>query len=202
MGFDSIAPVYDSLSRMVYGRSIVSAQMHFLKYIPEGANVLIVGGGTGWIMEALFAVNKTCSIVYIEASQKMLQKARSRIGIHDRSRVVFLLQSEIPSEGLYDVIITNFFLDLFPHHRLEQIIQQLKDRVKHNGIWIVTDFVDGGRLWQRMLLKLMYLFFVGVSKIEATTLPPWQVLLADAGMRADETKYFYAGFIKTAIYQK
>lgn len=202
MSFDSIAPVYDTLSHVVYGKSIVSAQLHFLKYIPEGSNVLIVGGGTGWIIEALFSVNKTCSVVYMEASRKMLEKAKSRIGINDQSRVTFLLQSEMPSEGLYDVIITNFFLDLFPSQRLEPIVQQLKDRVKHDGIWLVTDFVDDGKLWQRTLLKLMYLFFTRISKIEADTLPPWQALLAEGGMRVRESQYFYAGFIRTAIYQK
>jgi tRNA (cmo5U34)-methyltransferase len=202
MSFDSIAPVYDSLSRMVYGKSIVTAQQHFLKYIPEGSSVLIIGGGTGWIIDALFSVNKTCSVVYIEASQKMLQKAKGRIRINDQSRITFLLQSEIPSEGLYDVIITNFFLDLFPPARLEQIIHQLKDILKQDGRWFVTDFVDGGKRWQQLLLRVMYLFFRRVSKIEAATLPPWNLLLTDAGLQEKHVKYFYAGFIRTAIYQK
>lgn len=202
MSFDIIAPVYDLLSRMVYGKSIVTAQKYFLKYIPEGAHVLIVGGGTGWIIEELFAVNKTCSVVYIEASQKMLQKARNRMDSNDQSRIQFILQSEMPSEGSYDVIITNFFMDVFPSAKLIYIIQQLKDRVVDNGRWIVTDFIDDGKRWQRILLKLMYTFFRNVSKIEAATLPPWQRLLADAGMQRNEAKRFYAGFIETAIYQK
>lgn len=202
MSFDSIAPVYDSLSRMVYGKSIVAAQKHFLKYIPDDSSVLIVGGGTGWIIDAIFAVNKTCSIVYLEASQKMLQKAQSRLDIKDQLRVKFLLQSEMPSEGSYDVIITNFFLDLFPPHILVSTLHQLKDRMKHDGCWIVTDFVDEGKFWQRLLLQLMYWFFRRVSKIEATTLPPWSLLLAEGGMQKVEEKHFYAGFIATAIYQK
>lgn len=202
MSFDVIAPVYDLLSRMVYGKSIVTAQKYFLKYIPEGAHVLIVGGGTGWIIEELFAVNETCSVVYIEASQKMLQKAQSRMESNDQSRIQFILQSEMPSEGSYDVIITNFFLDVFPSDKLIYIIQQLKDRVVDNGRWIVTDFIDDGKRWQRILLKLMYTFFRNVSKIEAAALPPWQRLLADAGMQRNEAKRFYAGFIETAIYQK
>ncbi|HEY9047693.1 MAG TPA: class I SAM-dependent methyltransferase, partial [Ohtaekwangia sp.] len=71
MSFDSIAPVYDMLSRIVFGRSMVKSQRHFLKYIPAEASVLILGGGTGWIIQELFAVNNTCTIVYVEASQKM-----------------------------------------------------------------------------------------------------------------------------------
>jgi tRNA (cmo5U34)-methyltransferase len=202
MSFDVIAPVYDLLSRMVYGKSIVAAQKYFLKDIPEGAHVLIVGGGTGWIIEELFAVNKTCSVVYIEASQKMLQKAQSRMNSSDKSRIQFIFQSEMPSEGSYDVIITNFFLDVFPSYKLIYIIQQLKDRVVTNGRWIVTDFVDDGKRWQRFLLKVMYAFFRSVSKLEASILPPWQRLLMDAGMQRNGVKRFYAGFIETAIYQK
>jgi tRNA (cmo5U34)-methyltransferase len=202
MGFDSIAPVYDLLSRAVYGKSIVAAQQYFLKYIPEGSNVLIVGGGTGWIIDAIFETNKTCSIIYMEASQKMLQKAKNRIAVNDQSRIEFLLQSDIPSDGVYDVVITNFLLDLFPKQKLTQILKQLKDRMKYDGRWIVTDFVDGGKYWQRLLLWMMYWFFKRVSKIETTKLPPWQLLLKETGMRETEVKYFYAGFIKTALYQK
>ncbi len=202
MSFDVIAPVYDLLSRMVYGKSIVAAQKYFLKDIPEGAHVLIVGGGTGWIIEELFAVNKTCSVVYIEASQKMLQKAQNRMNSSDKSRIQFIFQSEMPSEGSYDVIITNFFLDVFPSDKLIYIIQQLKDRVVTNGRWIVTDFVDDGKRWQRFLLKVMYAFFRSVSKLETSILPPWQRLLMDAGMQRNGVKRFYAGFIETAIYQK
>lgn len=202
MSFDVIAPVYDLLSRMVYGKSIVAAQKYFLKDIPEGAHVLIVGGGTGWIIEELFAVNKTCSVVYIEASQKMLQKAQNRMNSSDKSRIQFIFQSEMPSEGSYDVIITNFFLDVFPSDKLIYIIQQLKDRVVTNGRWIVTDFVDDGKRWKRFLLKVMYAFFRSVSKLEASILPPWQRLLMDAGMQRNGVKRFYAGFIETAIYQK
>jgi ubiquinone/menaquinone biosynthesis C-methylase UbiE len=202
MSFDVIAPVYDLLSRAVYGRSIVTAQQYMLKYIEEGSSVLIVGGGTGWIIEELFAINTTCTVVYMEASQKMLEKAQARIHGIDQSRIQFLLQTEIPSEGLYDVVITNFFLDLFPSGKLVRIIQQLKNLIKDDGSWIVTDFVDDGKHWQQLLLNLMYFFFRNVSKIEAAVLPPWRLLLAETGMQKMETKRFYAGFIETAIYQK
>jgi ubiquinone/menaquinone biosynthesis C-methylase UbiE len=202
MSFDVIAPVYDLLSRAVYGRSIVTAQQYMLKYIPEGSSVLIVGGGTGWIIEELFAINTTCTVVYMEASQKMLEKAQARIHGIDQSRIQFLLQTEIPSEGLYDVVITNFFLDLFPSGKLVRIIQQLKNLIKDDGSWIVTDFVDDGKRWQQLLLNLMYFFFRNVSKIEAAVLPPWRLLLAETGIQKMETKRFYAGFIETAIYQK
>lgn len=202
MSFDVIAPVYDLLSRMVYGRSIVAAQKYMLKYIPEESSVLIVGGGTGWIIGELFAINKACSVVYMEASQKMLEKAQARIHTRDQSRIQFLLQSEIPSEGSYDVVITNFFLDLFPSCKLRTIIQQLKNLIKDDGSWIVTDFVDDGKRWQRLMLKIMYIFFRTLSKIEATVLPPWQLLLKENGMQKEEAKRFYADFIETAIYIK
>ena len=47
-GFNSIAPVYDALATLVFGRSIRNAQLCFLGDIGYRGKVLILGGGTGW----------------------------------------------------------------------------------------------------------------------------------------------------------
>ena len=78
--FDRVAPIYDTLARIVFGRSIILAQLFYLKEIPVNARVLILGGGTGKVAHALLQLNNTCQIVYVEASVAMLEKTRSRIG--------------------------------------------------------------------------------------------------------------------------
>ena len=45
--YDNSAWFYDRLSRVVYGKAIVRAQVYLLKEIPAGSTVLIAGGGTG-----------------------------------------------------------------------------------------------------------------------------------------------------------
>jgi ubiquinone/menaquinone biosynthesis C-methylase UbiE len=51
--YDRIARIYDKLSRMVFGKSIVRAQQSILPFITTPARMLIVGGGTGWILEEI-----------------------------------------------------------------------------------------------------------------------------------------------------
>ena len=53
--FNTIAPVYDFLAKMVFGRSLERAQAAFLSDLETKvkAKVLIVGGGTGKVLELL-----------------------------------------------------------------------------------------------------------------------------------------------------
>jgi hypothetical protein len=45
--YDKIAGHYDTLSRLVFFKSQVNAQINQLPYIQWDSHVLIVGGGTG-----------------------------------------------------------------------------------------------------------------------------------------------------------
>ncbi|WP_333818700.1 class I SAM-dependent methyltransferase [Ohtaekwangia sp.] len=200
MSFDRIAPVYDTLSRLVYGKSMVASQRHFLAAISSHATVLIIGGGTGWIVQELFAVNSTCSVVYVEASQEMIRQTEKKIKPKDASRIRFVWSEEIPVGAVYDCIITNFFLDLFSEQHASNRIHQIKNILKEDGCWIVTDFVDEGRWWQKILLKSMYIFFRTLSKIEATSLPPWRLQLEREGLRRKASQKFYHGFIESSLY--
>ncbi|NJM24788.1 MAG: hypothetical protein HC859_03975 [Bacteroidia bacterium] len=71
-GFDILAPHYDWMAALVYGSSIRKAQLCFAGHIPDGASVLILGGGTGWYLRALMKRRPTCKVHYVEASKKMI----------------------------------------------------------------------------------------------------------------------------------
>jgi hypothetical protein len=43
--YDKIAGHYDTLSRLVFFKSQVNAQINQLRYIQENSHILIVGGG-------------------------------------------------------------------------------------------------------------------------------------------------------------
>ena len=75
--YDSIALIYDRLARLVYGRSLVNAQLYLLDAIPAEAHVLIVGGGTGWVLEEITKRHPSgLSIDYIDAASKMVALAK------------------------------------------------------------------------------------------------------------------------------
>jgi len=196
--FDNVAPVYDVLAGVVFGNSIIRAQLFYLKEIPAYAHILILGGGTGKVACALLQLNTTCQIVYVEASAAMLESARSKIGLNDRSRVRFVHSSEVLSNETFDVVITQFFLDLFPVSKLEGIVKSIRQMLKPGGAWIITDFVDNGKWWQRAMLWIMYRFFRITTNIEAASLPPWQGMTArdSHGLKFAD---FYGGFIRSMM---
>ena len=198
--FNRIAGYYDFLARIVFGRSIRTCQVGFLSLIPDSSDILILGGGTGWIVEELKIRTKNCSIWYIELSDRMISLAKS----NDESQHVNFLhgsEKDIPNEKTFDVVITNFFLDLFPEHKLRTTIQAIEKSLEKKAIWLVSDFVDG-RWWHCALLWIMYRFFKLTTGIEASTLPRWERSIEACGFKEEKHQFFYGMFIKSSVYRK
>jgi len=195
-GFDLLAPVYDALARAIIGKGIVQSQKYFLNKVPAEGNVLILGGGTGWLLPLLTKGRPHLQIDYIELSEKMLRKARTHEG-----KIQFIqgTQQDIPAKK-YDLIITNFYLDLFPDSKLEDIVLKIKASMADRAQWIATDFVNTKPSY-RIMLWMMYRFFRLVAGIEAKQLPAWTAILDKAGAQVESEKLFSNGFIKTVLFR-
>ena len=111
-GFDKLAPYYDRLTRLVYGKSIKDSQEQFLSQVRFGSSVLIVGGGTGKILKKLFAI-PGIAITYVDASEEMINRAKDQVYNSECSTFIHTKISEFNADDQFDYIITPFFLDLF-----------------------------------------------------------------------------------------
>jgi len=124
--FDRVAPVYDTLARFVFGRNMHRAQTVFLKDIAPGGHVLILGGGTGWLLAELLSLNPNCKVLYIDASIRMIEMARRKtVGSSD---IVFIHGTEksIPPGLTFDAIITHFYLDLFDYESCAKVVSLIR----------------------------------------------------------------------------
>lgn len=198
--FDRIAPVYDSLARFFFGQSIRSSQVSVLHLIPDGSTILILGGGTGWILEEIDRRTSNCGIWYIDQSAQMIELARSRPGVKNISFIQGSINS-IPEGQKFDVIITNFFLDLFTDNTLHNILSSLSKSLNPDGLWFVADFIDK-KWWQSFYLFVMYRFFRLTTGISTTRLPDWERQFAGLRLTDVESRLFYYGFIKSGVYKK
>jgi tRNA (cmo5U34)-methyltransferase len=198
--FDSVAFIYDHLAKLIFGGSIIESQKYFLNKIPERANILILGGGTGRILKELFKIRNDVTVCYIEASAKMIARAKEKSINDDRVQFILGTESDIPPESQYDLIITNFYLDLFSGESLQIVIRKIKKSLAPHARWIVTDF-DDDRWWQKAMLKAMYFFFRLTCNIEGKKLPEWEKELQVIGAAQIDTRKFYRGFIVTSIFQ-
>src|ERR1700710_2430121 len=90
--YDKLAWIYDPLSRLVYFKAQVNAQISLLPFIPADSKILIVGGGTGWILESIAKVHPTgLSITYVEISKKMVELAQKKN--YKKNHVLFVHQA-------------------------------------------------------------------------------------------------------------
>jgi tRNA (cmo5U34)-methyltransferase len=203
-GFNSVAKYYDLLKRLVFGNAIYGSQVKFIQALPTSGNILILGGGSGEILKPVLKLKPRCIIWYLEASSAMISIAKRQVPAELESAIHFIHGTEqaLPAGVTFNGIVTHFFLDLFPNEALLSLMQVLSGRLAENGVWIVADFIDAGKWWQRLLLKAMYRFFVVFCRIEARALPHWEDQLRAAGLNQCESAWFYSGFIKSAVYQK
>lgn len=202
--FNWIASGYDRLAAMIYGKTLYESQVCFLSFIPQGCNVLVIGGGSGAVLKKLFSVNPTARVWYIDASSRMIELASEKLSIAERQQTRFIHGTEksIPEGVSFDAIITHFFLDLFPDMQLQYVCKQLSGRLRVEGLWLVSDFVDKGDWWQRLLLWVMYRFFSITCGIQAECLPAWEYAVSSAGAKLTRFHTFFSGFIKSTVYKK
>lgn len=200
--FDRVAPIYDTLAYIVFGSSIRKAQHAFLDSISSGDTVLVLGGGTGKFLPALRNRIVEGHIVFIDTSAEMISRARERVA--DDGHVTFLhgRLEDLAAEFKADVIITHFFLDLFGEHEIGEVIQKITKHTLPHSKWIVSDFFEGQWLWQRILLKSMYLFFRISTKLPNRILPDWHSQLIKNGYSEVERQEFYKRFIRASVFEK
>lgn len=201
--YDNSAWFYDRLSRLVYGKALVQSQVNLLKYIPENSNILIAGGGTGWILEEITKVHPTGLIItYAEVSSNMIALSKKRNT--GSNKVIFINE---PVEGLetdqsYDVVFTPFLFDNFTEQTLQQVFTHIHNRLKTGGTWLNTDFRPAGKWWHTFLLRSMIIFFRLICGIEAKKLPDIEKQFEQHRYKVIDQKSFFGEFILSTAYSK
>lgn len=201
--YDNSAVFYDQLSRLIFGDALVKAQVYLLRMVPPNSSVLIVGGGTGWILEELSAIHYSgLQITYVEISSQMTALARKRhIGIN---KVTFINDAieHTALDTLYDVVITPFLLDSFNEDTLQKTFSHMHRQLKLKGLWLCTDFQITGSLWQKLMLKTMYVLFKVVCRIETLKMPNIEAQFIKHGYRPITSKTFYGDFMISKRWEK
>lgn len=200
--FDRVARVYDRLAKLVFGTSIVASQQFFLREIPANARILILGGGTGWILNEIAAATTACEIWYIDASEKMIEQAKNANANLLPVHFIHGTEDDIPPTVSFDILITNFYLDLFDERELYSVLDKITQSLTGEVRWIVTDFLDRKRWWQSLMLNAMYSFFRIVTGLENRRLPDWNLAIQRNGFAKIGSRLFYRGFIEAAIFAK
>ena len=192
--FDKVASFYDFLAGLIFGNAIKRSQTVFLNQIPHGAKVLIVGGGTGWIVGEILEQAVPSKVVFVEASQNMLRLAQRKNKGVKNVEWVLGTQQDVSSTEQFDIIFTAYFLDVFSDNELPEVVQKLSKHLKKEGRWIFADFVK-----QNWLVKVAYFFFRITTGLKNQQLPDYDKALQ--GFSVTHRKAFYGKMIEARIYR-
>jgi len=201
--YNNSAWFYDGLSRIVYGKSLINAQLYLLSFVPKNANVLIVGGGTGWILEELTRIHPSgLTITYVEIATDMMALSQKRSTSNNR---LIFINDAIENSNLtadYDIAITPFLLDNFTEETLNKVFKSIDALLKPKGLWLNASFQLTGKWWQQVLLKSMFIFFKVICNIEASKLPGIVECFEENRYGMVEQKDFYCDFVGARVYKK
>ncbi|MFD0765484.1 class I SAM-dependent methyltransferase [Mucilaginibacter lutimaris] len=201
--YDNSASFYDRLSRLVFGKTLINAQVYLLPCIPKKSNILIVGGGTGWILEEISKIYPSgLNITYVEISAKMMALSQKR---NTGSNQVTFINKSIQQAELsqdFDVVITPFLFDNFTEDTLPGAFNPIHQALKPGGLWLYTDFQLTGKWWQYAMLKSMLLFFKILCGVESWHLPDVAKQFNTNGYKVADEKSFFGEFVLTRLHKK
>lgn len=207
----NIAGIYDLLASMVFGSHLQKAQTAYLHHVTPQSSLLIIGGGSGWILKEILKRSSPSSIFYLETSAAMLELARKEWGKIDKKvrgktaiRFVHGSEEDIPAESKFDAVLTFFLLDCYTTPEAGLLMKKLKNHLRAEGLWLFADFrIDMNsfnRFWQKLFINIMYLFFGLSCGLKNRSLPDLQQLFSDHALQMTENSYFFSGFIQSSIY--
>lgn len=200
--YNSTAWFYDTLSKLVFGQSIVKAQVALLQFIPANSKVLIVGGGTGWILEKIAKTHSGLEITYAEAAPNMVSLSRKR---YSGNNTVIFINKEIEDIILpkrFDVVLTPFFFSNFNEAEVKRLFTHINSQLNPDGIWLNADFQIAGKWWHKAMLQTMYLFFSLFGAVNNSMFTEVTTEFEKAKYQLINAQTFYGDFITAKAWRK
>ncbi|HON39082.1 MAG TPA: class I SAM-dependent methyltransferase [Deltaproteobacteria bacterium] len=184
------------LSGYVYslGR-IPRCKSTMLKHLKEGDKVMVAGVGHG--TEAIEASRLGADVTAVDLSETMLGHFRRRITKENPPKEIRVIHDDIfnvNEPGQYDMVIANFFLNVFSETRVREVANHLGSLVRPGGYFVVGEFVLPGRGLKGLIQKINW--YIAISFYSATTEavfhPVWDYpgLVEGAGCTIEDIEYF------------
>jgi ubiquinone/menaquinone biosynthesis C-methylase UbiE len=202
--FNRIARFYDLLVKLTFGNRLSVAKKHLIHYVNPGNKVLMIGGGTGDILNEFFQTSPYPEIDFFEPSEGMISRAKKNLKMSFKNQVCFFNDGypNITLKGDYDVIASFFVLDVFKQQEAMNMVKQMNASLKPGGIWIVADFFPTNNLFQKLITRIMYLFFKITTGISARRLPDYDLIFSENSLSLSDEKTYYGGWIRARVYKK
>jgi demethylmenaquinone methyltransferase/2-methoxy-6-polyprenyl-1,4-benzoquinol methylase len=154
--YGPIASFYDWLASVYSRGQIAASKRQQIEVIQRGDRVLYAGVGRG--TDALAATRLGARVTAIDLAPEMLERLSSRLTRENLEAELICgdVSNHKPAE-LYDVVVANYFLNLFDVPRAREMLRHLTDLIEPGGTLLLTDFaLPQGGFFARAITELYY----------------------------------------------
>ncbi len=211
MNCDLVAPFYERVEHLCFGRNLERARRMYLPEAAAARKALVCGGGDGRFLVWLLEANSEVQVDFVDLSANMIAAARKRVARKNRANLkrVTFHHADVctfsPREAGYDLITTNFFLDCFGDEELAEVVARLSSMCAPGAQWIVSDFRHGsgamGKIWNRGLVRSLYAGFRVTTGLRVTRLPDYILAMKSCGCKALKESVLCAGLLHSSLWR-
>lgn len=199
------AAVYSTAERLVFGNQLMRARLALLPELQLATRVLIVGEGDGRFLAALVRQNPHSSIVVVDRSRRMLDRAAYRLSAATPN-VRFVQQdateflAELEPSTTFDAIVTLFVLDCLTATEVDALVGTAARRLTPGGAWLWADF-SVPRAWPlrwvaEVMLQLLYWFFRATTDTSGQNLVDAGPVFTRVGLHEQVSSYALGGLVR------
>ena len=193
-----IGPLYDLLSSIYGGESIHNCKRAMLtsENVKPGDKILSAGAGHG--KDAIRAAELGANVTVVDLSETMLKKLQQSFDKHPQDLQVTIVHADIltfEEYEKYDMVIANFFLNVFYEDMMHKFLEHLVKCTKKGGKFIIGDFAyPNGNPVSKLLQKGYWytaaIIFYFASDNAVHEIYNYSELMKEKGLEIEDTKHY------------
>lgn len=195
-GYKWVGFQYEFTGKIYSMGQIPKCKSTMLKYLKPGQKLLVAGAGHG--TEAIEAAKMGIDVTAVDLSATMLKHLNARLDkcedikgdmtcIHDD---IFNVQDK----GKFDMVMANFFLNVFPEKRVDEVANHLASLVKPGGYFVVGEFMLPQKgiagLLQNLNWYLAILLYSATTEAALHPVHDYAQLVRNSGCDIESIEYF------------
>jgi len=193
--YDRLAKLYDTAAHLYSGGQIRALKASQIGELQPGQRILYAGVGDG--EDAVLAAGRQVTLTLLDLSPGMLERATRKFQAVDASSIEIVCGDVMTHErpGHYDIVVANFFLNVFTEPMMEAVLAHLAAMLKPGGKLLIGDFAyPRGRLTMRAMQRgYYYLSMFSFWLAGGTSLHPiydYPQYFAAANLRSEAVQRF------------
>ena len=204
--FDHIARPYRWLEYLSFGPLLEHCRSYRLPQLVNARRALVLGDGDGRFLARLLKENHELEADVVDLSPAMLRLLGQRVAAAEASERVTLHQTnalDFAPAGVYDLVVTHFFLDCFDNEELGELVTRIRPHLAREAVWVVSEFAIPSNLAllpAQIIVGGLYLAFGVLTGLRIRRLPDYASVLTSAGLTLREKRSWLWGLLVSEVW--